>query len=101
MSKVIVDTLENTAGTFTSAIDSLGPSTTLAAVGTYLFSQYRGSPGFAQGDVVSAATYPLRPTNAFGNTSGTNISSGSWRCMGFKADSFTNEEASTLFVRVS
>jgi len=82
-------------------VSGAGSSTDLGAVGSYVFAQYRGSPAFTQGQVIAAGTYALRPTNAFGNTGGTNISSGSWRCMGIKADSFTNEEASTLFVRIS
>ena len=90
-----------TTVTLTNDTTSVVVSPDLGGVGTYVFAQFRGSPAFIQGQVISAATYALRPTNAFGNTGGTNLTSGSWRCMGIKANSFTNEEASTLFVRIS
>jgi uncharacterized protein YfaS (alpha-2-macroglobulin family) len=82
-------------------MDSLGPSTDYAAVGTYLIARATGSFTLNPGDLFSAATYNLFPANASGTDVGTAISSGSWRTMGLKPYTFSSGPGTTLFVRVS
>jgi hypothetical protein len=95
MSKLIVDTVENTAGTFTSNIDSLGPSTTFGAVGTYAQLSI-STTALTEGDTLSGSSlFPasfntdassLVTGNSDSNTarlvSGTTAVSGTWRVMG-------------------
>lgn len=95
MSKVIVDTLENTAGTFTSAVDSLGASTTLGAVGTYAF--LASNVIISEGNTTSGSN--LRYTcHAPGLAIGA-YATGTWRAMGKNAR--TGFADATVFVRIS
>ena len=116
MSKVIVDTLENTAGTFTSNIDSLGASTTYGAVGTYTTAMRSlQSTSYAGGTTVAAsslvkfddsgsgnATFPLKSdsTNT-GDASSTGLS-GTWRLMApLQKSNATARNIGGLYVRIS
>jgi hypothetical protein len=94
MSKVIVDTLENTAGTFTSAIDSLGPSTTAGAVGTYGF--FGSNVIITEGSTTAASNLQFAGSPRL---SAGNAPSGTWRCMGMT--SRTGYSDATVFVRIS
>lgn len=112
MSKVIVDTLENTAGTFTSDIDSLGPSTTAGAVGTHALLREDGNDktqvAFG-GTLAGSNLYPvsLNTWNSNGPYVGFTGSlpsavSGTWRCMGnYDSSTSSNDNPLTLWVRIS
>ncbi len=115
MSKVIVDTLENTAGTFTSAIDSLGPSTGFGGVGTYTWGRPDNHTNYEPGDTTSAlkplgATGDNLPSRYAGSAYGFqgsevfSTASGTWRSMNGSHASGTGDFAksySGLWVRIS
>jgi len=117
MSKVIVDTLENTTGTFTSAIDSLGPSTAFGGVGTHAFLYFYGS-SLTEGDTKAGSdlypagfNYPTggyvihnNNTRSLVTTRGDTALSGTWRAMGrVYPSSIQYEQATrvTLYVRIA
>lgn len=115
MSKVIVDTLENTAGTFTSGIDSLGPSTAYGGVGSYIIgvriqAQIASGVTAAGSSIVNATLYD-QYVNVFGyqdglggnrTWKGSYSMSGTWRQM-FGADIGNNNVNAKggLWVRIS
>ena len=119
MSKVIVDTLENTAGTFTSAIDSLGPSTAFGGVGSYVWGRYAGSTQ-GQGQFIAGTTYTGSALYPAGLSAGTGYAaldysgstgiyigdssssalSGTWRAMG-TTNLLQDDNPTTIFVRIS
>ena len=112
MSKVIVDTLENTTGTFTSAIDSLGASTDAGAVGTYAFLREdgRNKPQVTFGGTLAGSSLYPASLNIYQSNgpywgitylSPTAVS-GTWRCMGlYDTDTSKNDEPLTVWVRIS
>ena len=94
MSKLIVDTVENTAGTFTSGIDSLGPSTNYGAVGSYFFglsSDQASSATLAAGMTTAGSTlgyysyvgaiYPSYHLITYNNRKTSAGLPGTWRMM--------------------
>ena len=105
MSKVIVDTLENTAGTFTSDIDSLGPSTTTGAVGTYalLIEDSLNRPQINPGGTIAGSSlkYSYVGQGYPGGWSSTSPS-GTWRLMGgYSSNPSDNDYPSSVWVRIS
>ena len=117
MSKLIVDTVENTAGTFTSNIDSLGPSTTYGAVGTYAVACYDiGTSTIMGGGTVAGSTlyYYWQPDNTYPDarpfldavTDYQTVSSGfsgTWRLMAGRMTSYSGQQQyfTGLWVRIS
>ena len=78
----------------------VGPSTTLAAVGTYAFLKTVVEAAHAPGSTQPASN--LNYSNAQGNTNSSSypLTSGTWRCMGFSHQS-GNQYSTTLWVRIS
>jgi len=105
MSKVIVDTLENTAGTFTSGIDSLGPSTDFTGVGSYTWGRpNNGSISYQQGTTASGmhSFGFFRDNNPRHNGNGYNFQavSGTWRSMS-GCGTYAGDGYGGLWVRIS
>jgi hypothetical protein len=112
MSKVIVDTLENTAGTFTSAVDSLGPSTTYGAVGTYVggfvnagASVYVDNNTNKAGSSIQIYSGNTSDGNTFnvqntGNLKSAGLS-GTWKCMSAYEASDINYLWGSIWMRIS
>lgn len=106
MSKVIVDTLENTAGTFTSAVDSLGASTAFGGVGSYAWGRPdNGTTSYTQGTTASGMySFGFQRTSALPahNQQAYNKQavSGTWRCMSGCA-AYASDGIGGLWVRIS
>jgi hypothetical protein len=112
MSKVIVDTLENTAGTFTSAIDSLGPSTAFGGVGSYTWGRPGNATNYQAGSTASGL-YACSNTlgavawwngSSFTSTDYAVLQSGTWRAMNGSTNQSSSGPgygATGMWVRIS
>ena len=106
MSKLVVDTIQNTSGTFSKAVDSLGPSTTHGDVGTYAFLVREGSGTIDWGSTYAGSSLEPgsvdAPNGYIYNTLVYGLSNifqaGTWRCMGQSTDHNTK---GSVFVRIS
>lgn len=113
MSKLIVDTVENTAGTFTSGIDSLGPSTNFGGVGSYTAAVYkdpttgvRRAAGYTvAGSLlrhVSGSSYSLFAEVEVHDYQTTSAGlSGTWRLMNTALRQQSDRGTAAILVRIS
>lgn len=71
---------------------------TFNAVGSYIFAKrVSGSASVGEGSTVAGSQ--LRPTNAWGHTTGTSLA-GTWVCLGRIAGAINDDDTSTLWGRI-
>lgn len=115
MSKLVVDTIQNTSGSFSKGVENLGPSTNYGDVGTYGYFINVTAVTSMQAGTRTVAGSDLRPHGSVGGLSASydgnhhwpepnsNSPAGTWRNMGgfTRAWSGMNRQVNTLYVRIS
>ena len=100
----LLTTAEKT--TIDNGIASIPATSTANAIGSYALAQCKSNNANTTIGAITTAGSNLAPSNVDGNNSGTTLTSGTWRCMGYHQNnisSFGNGKTfeTTLWVRIS